>query len=254
MIIYKITNLVNKKIYIGQTTGTLEKRFQRHKQDAISGRLDTHFARAIRKYGEENFSAEIIDTAQTQEELTKKEYYWIGYYNARINGYNETEDLFKCGGNTYLSKTPEEMEKISSKIRESKLGGKNPAAKKVKCKSTITGEELFFDSLSECQAYFEEKNHNFITRRCLGKTKCLYKKEWAIAYQENDYYNFTPYKNSTRAQPIEVFDNQTKEKKIFPSYTSAEKYYDVSPHLFAANGYREDKSFSVGIYTITKID
>lgn len=75
MIIYKITNKINNKVYIGQTSGSLYDRFIRHCQDAESNRLDTHFARAIRKYGKENFLPEIIDTATTEQELNEKEYY-----------------------------------------------------------------------------------------------------------------------------------------------------------------------------------
>lgn len=254
MIVYKITNTKNGKIYIGQTTRTLEERFQRHKQDALSGRLDTHFARAIRKYGPEAFIAEIIDTATTQEELTNKEYYWIGYYKTYQKGYNETFDKLKSGGNTYRSKTKEEMKQISSKIRDSKLGGKNPAARAVKCKNMITGEELFFASCSECQQFFQETNHNFITRRCCGKTKCLYKKQWAIAYQEDKYRDFSIEKGSTRAQPIQVVDTETKEAKIFPSYASAERYYKVPLHSFVSNAYKQEKTFVVLHYQITKIN
>lgn len=254
MIIYKITNLINNKVYIGQTINSLEQRLSRHKQDALSGRLDTHFARAIRKYGIDNFIAEVIDTAQSQEELTQKEYYWIGYYHACEQGYNETNNMFKCGGNTYANKDKKEMREISSKIRASKIGGKNPAAKKIKCKNMITSEELFFDSLSECQRFFEESNHNFITRRCLGKTKCLYKKEWAFAYAEDNYHDFSVRKGSTRAQPIEVYDLETNESHIFPSYTSAEEFYHTKPHAFASKAYKYDKTFVVNHYQITKIN
>lgn len=253
MIIYKITNKVNNKIYIGQTINSLEQRFSRHKQDALSGRLDTHLARAIRKYGEDNFIAEIIDTAQTQDELTKKEYYWIGYYDACNFGYNETNDLFKCGGNTYKYKTKEELNSICLKIRESKLGGKNPASKRVKCKNIVTNEEKFFDSLSECQEYFSESNHNFITRRCLGKTKCLYKKQWAIAYADEQYADFTVNKNSAKAQPVEVFDTATQQKKRFPSYSSAEEFFGTAPHAFCNKAYKQDDVFQVDQYIITKI-
>lgn len=254
MIVYKITNIINNKVYVGQTVNSLEQRFYRHKQDALSGRLDTHFARALRKYGVENFVAEVIDTAESQEELTQKEYYWIGYYHACEDGYNETHDMFKCGGNTYLNKTEQEMQQISSKIRDSKLGGKNPAAKKVKCKNINTQEELFFDSLSECQQYFKESNHNFITRRCSGKTKCLYKQQWAFAYAEENYRDFSVQKGSTRAQPIQVCDLNTGEFHIFPSYTSAEVFYQTKPHAFAAKAYKYDKVFTVGQYQITKIN
>lgn len=70
--VYKITNLANHKIYIGQTIRPVEDRFKRHITDAINNKLDTHLARAIRKYGKDNFCIEIIDTACSQEELTKK--------------------------------------------------------------------------------------------------------------------------------------------------------------------------------------
>ena len=101
MWIYKITNIQNNKVYIGQTIRPIEKRFKRHLNDALNNILDTHFARAIRKYGKENFIIEQIDEAQTQDELNQKEQYWIRYYNSVEEGYNETDALSKCGGNTY---------------------------------------------------------------------------------------------------------------------------------------------------------
>ena len=55
MWIYKITNIQNNKVYIGQTIRPIEQRFNRHINDALNNVLDTHFARAIRYYGKENF-------------------------------------------------------------------------------------------------------------------------------------------------------------------------------------------------------
>ena len=101
MWIYKITNIQNNKVYIGQTIRPVKDRFNRHINDALNNIIDTHFARAIRKYGKENFQIEIIDTAQNQNELNEKERYWIQYYNSVEEGYNETDALSKCGGNTY---------------------------------------------------------------------------------------------------------------------------------------------------------
>ena len=101
--IYKITNNANGKMYIGQTIRPIEQRFNRHVRDAERGVLDTHFARAIRKYGSEHFQIEVIDTAVSQLELNEKERHWIQYFDSVNMGYNETDALSKCGGNTYMS-------------------------------------------------------------------------------------------------------------------------------------------------------
>ena len=177
MIVYKITNLKNNKVYIGQTIRTLEERFNRHKNDALNNIIDTHFARALRYYGVDNFKAEIIDTAETQEELTQKEQYWIRYYNSIEDGYNETDATNKSGGNTYQSKTKEELAAIGEKIRASKLGANNPNATGVKCKNINTNEEYHFGSQSEMQQFFNESNHQFITRRCNHTIKKLFRDE-----------------------------------------------------------------------------
>ena len=107
MWIYKITNIQNNKVYIGQTIRPVEQRFHRHINDALNNILDTHFARAIRKYGKDSFKIEIIDTAKSQDELNQKERYWIQQYDSVNNGYNETDAISKCGGNTYKSNANE---------------------------------------------------------------------------------------------------------------------------------------------------
>ena len=150
MYIYKITNIQNNKVYIGQTIRPIKDRFHRHLNDAINNILDTHFARAIRKYGKDSFIIEEIDQAKNQIELNQKEQYWIRYYDSVKNGYNETDAITKCGGNTYMSKTNEELEKIKEKIRQTKLGSKNPMAKKIKRTNIITNEVDIFDTIISC--------------------------------------------------------------------------------------------------------
>ena len=83
MFIYKITNIKNNKVYIGQTIKPIEQRFKRHINDALNNILDTHFAMAIRKYGESCFRVELIDTAITQEEL-----------NIKVTNMNNNEVLY----------------------------------------------------------------------------------------------------------------------------------------------------------------
>lgn len=183
MWIYKITNIQNNKIYIGQTIRPIQDRFHRHINDALNNILDTHFARAIRKYGKDNFIIEQIDQAQTQDELNKKEQYWIQYYDSVQNGYNETDAISKCGGNTYQSKTKKEMEVIKEKIRQTKLGAKNPMAKKIKRINIITNEIDIFDTIISCAKACGIKNgKTSISMRLNGQVKSPYKNTWIFKY------------------------------------------------------------------------
>ena len=191
MYIYKITNKVNGKVYIGQSIRPIEQRFQRHINDAVNNILDTHFARAIRKYGKENFYVELVETCNNQTELNLREQYWIRKYDSINNGYNETDATSKCGGNTYMSKTENEMKEISEKISKTKLGSKNPHSRSVKVFNIVTNEEKVFDTVNDCRKFFNEKNHRFITTRVTGLTKSLYKNEWKIAYTEDEYREFS---------------------------------------------------------------
>ena len=191
MYIYKITNKVNGKVYIGQSIRPIEQRFQRHINDAVNNILDTHFARAIRKYGKENFYIELVETCDNQTELNLREQYWIRKYDSINNGYNETDATSKCGGNTYMSKTESEMKEISEKISKTKLGSKNPHSRSVKVFNIVTNEEKVFDTVNDCRKFFNEKNHRFITTRVTGLTKSLDKNEWKIAYTEDEYREFS---------------------------------------------------------------
>ena len=88
--IYKITNSLTGKVYIGQTIRNPQTRFYEHMNDKLS---NDYFHSAVRKYGADAFTYEVIDTAENQEELNRKEMMWIKYYNAYAkdetsNGYN----------------------------------------------------------------------------------------------------------------------------------------------------------------------
>ena len=94
MLIYKITNLINNKCYIGQTIKTAEQRWKEHQSHAFGSHPNDQnktLDKAIRKYGLENFTFEVLqDNIETFEQLDKAEIYWIDYYNSFVKGYNET--------------------------------------------------------------------------------------------------------------------------------------------------------------------
>lgn len=81
--IYKTTNLVNNKIYIGQHKAS---GFEPAKYIGSGVILDN----AIKKYGLENFKNELICICYSKEELDSKEIYYINLYNStdRLIGYN----------------------------------------------------------------------------------------------------------------------------------------------------------------------
>ena len=185
MEIYKITNKINGKVYIGQTIRPVQYRFHRHINDAMRNIIDTHFARAIRKYGPDQWLLEVIDNAETQEELNQKEQYWIQYYNSVEEGYNETDAINKCGGNTYRSKTEEEMEVIKEKIRQTKIGNKNPMAKKIKRINIQTGEIDIFETIINCaKACGINNGKTSITTRLNGQIKSPFKGKWLFEYYD----------------------------------------------------------------------
>lgn len=84
--IYKITNKINGKIYIGQSNNC-ERRFQEHCSPSRANQSRIPVDLAIKKYGKENFTFEIVEQC-TLEQLNDKEEYWIKYFNSIEKGYN----------------------------------------------------------------------------------------------------------------------------------------------------------------------
>ena len=111
MIVYLITNKVNGKKYVGQTTRTLEQRVKGHCwTSSAEGGKNMPIAIAIQKYGWENFTAKILCTCMTQEELNEKEVYFTNELDAfSPNGYN-----LRAGG--AYGKMTEELKRIRIRI------------------------------------------------------------------------------------------------------------------------------------------
>ena len=95
--LYKITNQINGKVYIGKTVLTIEQRFKQHKADYIKRELtETRpLYSAFKKYGVDNFTIELIEQVKNDDIACQKEEYWIKQYNSYVgfdncNGYNAT--------------------------------------------------------------------------------------------------------------------------------------------------------------------
>lgn len=96
MLIYKVTNIINNKVYIGQTVKQLSQRKSEHKHRFLFEDSHNKFYNALKKYGWDNFVWEVLEESAdwTYEILDEKEKYYIKLYDSINKGYNILE-----GGN-----------------------------------------------------------------------------------------------------------------------------------------------------------
>lgn len=151
MHIYKIINIKNGKIYIGQSIRLDESYYG-------SGLLIT---RAIKKYGKEHFSREIIDYANSIEELCEKEKFWIAYYNSinRDIGYNITPG--GEFGDTFTNHPDKEIirDKMSKSAKKRATGKGNSFFGKTHSEETkkLIGEKNAKHAKVRAETYTEEQ-------------------------------------------------------------------------------------------------
>ena len=88
--IYIHTCLTTGKSYVGQTTQTMDKRWASHCKRAITG-SNTHFHRAIRKYGVDNWSHKVLLANISTDIICQLEVAFISTYNTFECGYNATK-------------------------------------------------------------------------------------------------------------------------------------------------------------------
>jgi group I intron endonuclease len=107
--IYKITNKINGKIYIGATKKDVKWRWSLHIKDARKNPI-MKISKAIGKYGKDNFIVDIIDCCHDLDNMNRQEKYWIKEFNSCETGYNSS-----LGGNNQWQISDEIREKISAK-------------------------------------------------------------------------------------------------------------------------------------------
>ena len=106
MIIYKLQNKINGKIYIGKTIKEVEQRIAEH------FKAKSYIGKALRKYGLQSFDIFIMDIADDNQTLCEKEIYWIEFHNCKVpSGYNLTD-----GGEGLLNPSQEVRNKIAQSL------------------------------------------------------------------------------------------------------------------------------------------
>lgn len=163
--IYKTTNLINGKIYIG-----------RHKAKTISKSYKGSgilLKEAINKYGKDNFLCEVIDTAETEDELNSLEIYWIDYYNARdlSIGYNIAAGGFGTSGYQHTSEAKQKMNEAKigrpltdswkRHIGEASKGHKVPEEAREKLRQYNTGKHHSAEARQKMSDSHKKRPNNF---------------------------------------------------------------------------------------------
>ena len=178
VLIYKITNTVNGKIYVGQTVRTLEERKQQHIRIAKSGHKN-HLYNAMRKYGIENFKFEKICDVDNIEDLNILERYYIAKYNCIKDGYNMVD-----GGNNNVMFLDDVKRKHSERMRSKETRSKiSRSMKQYRKENPFTEEHK--RKLSEKA----KGNHNFgnTDTRSIG---CY------CVLENGTYFNFHSYRDA----------------------------------------------------------
>ncbi len=120
--IYKITNKINGKAYIGQSID-IENRWKQHIYNANypkSGSYNYPINCALRKYGKENFTFETIEECDVKE-LNEKEIYWIKYYQTFPIPSGKGYNAWPGGDGNYFRLNEEQVREVINELRDGQL-------------------------------------------------------------------------------------------------------------------------------------
>jgi group I intron endonuclease len=139
MIIYKVENLINGKVYIGKTIQSLKRRKTEHLSYSRREKGNI-FHRAIKKYGEENFKWEVIAESNSEIELNELEKKYIKEFDSknRKKGYNLTDGGEGLSGYCY---SEEQKKNISLKSKGRKWSEDSKKRMSLKMKGFIFSED-----------------------------------------------------------------------------------------------------------------
>ena len=210
MIIYKTTNLINNKFYIGKDA-------KNTKSYLGSGKV---LKQAIQKYGKENFKKEILEYCTDLEHLDEREIYWIDKYNALEEGYNLTEG--GTGGDTSHGREYKSLSDTHRKNLSNSLKGRD-----------IWNKGLKGYMGANKASYKPGKDHPFYGKKRDPK---IYEK-----IVETRKKNGT-YEAVAKRQMKKVINEE--DGKVFDSILEAAKYYNLTKDQVGSSCRGKTKKYS----------
>ena len=257
-IIYKITNNITNKNYIGETTRTLSARWQQHKIRAKDDNNRTYLYLSMRKYGIENFSIEVIEECDDLERFERETHYIKSLNTLAPNGYNlilsqkgittlyddTIIELWNSGLTLteigkQLSHDPKTIGRILEnhgitknefQKRKGEFIGKNSS--KAVVQYSMTGEYLGEWESATAAGLATGLNRNSISKCCNGSL--LTYKNYIWQYSDNDNIDDrileikSKPKSGTYSKPILCFDKQYNFIKEYPSASAAGREFGVA--------------------------
>jgi hypothetical protein len=230
--IYKITNIVNNKVYIGSAVN-ISYRFKTHKRLLKNKKhFNNHLQSSYNKYGKKNFKFEIIELTNV-DILLERETFWISFMNANHTNYGYNKRLV-VSSNLGIKASEETKKKLS----ESHMGHKRSeeANKKIIesqyrsiCQFDMEGKYIrSFKSLQEAATFL---NINYTT----SITACLKKRlpsalgfTWCYDSEKESFRPQMLKRDSTTKIKLKVTCILTEKVTIFESINKASKELKIS--------------------------
>ena len=252
--IYKITNLINGKSYIGQSKN-ITTRWRRHRTSAYNKNdcsYEYPLYRAIRKYGLENFSFEILEECLVKE-LDEKERFYIEKFNSFEEGYNQNKGGL-TGNHSKLSE--ENLKEIIFLLQTTDLTNVQIGERFNVSENTVCGintgyfwkndslrypirEKVKIEKSSKKISNIPDKNELFALLTELQNFSAVARifevsdnavRKWCVKYDlptHTSDYKTKKIKNKPQndKKSVKMIDLKTNEViKIFPTIADAERY------------------------------
>lgn len=242
--VYKITNLINNKKYIGKRSCDCDIKDDQYMGSGII------LKKAIKKYGKDNFKKDIIEILDNEEEAFQREMYWIKYFNAvrskeyynLKDGGNGNTSADAIRNNSNLTSKQREMKKRKLSMLKKgannpmygKYGKENPTSKNV-LMIDFTGQVIKeFESLRLTNDYFQKnKAYSVISKVCINKTGVrydhlwLFKEDYLEMVNNNTYDDWIINMNNTCIKRFLKVENTKNSRDIKAIYQLEKNTYKV---------------------------